>query len=129
MKFSFTSLVIYTSCLFEAAGLVLQTLATHLPETTYMDAHHGSILRIAASILMFNSLGAIALAIVLNMPTIWHRPRLLKTAISLLLLGVFIFSLSLTCIAFGVVPNTPAAPIGGGIQILSWILAAFCFLM
>ena len=100
-----------TGCLFGAAGVALAAAGAHRPE--------GALATTAAYFLLFHA------AMIAGLGACVRHDRLLAIAATLLAAGVTLFSgeLALHALA-GLRPVPMAAPTGGMLMILGWLVAA-----
>ncbi|QEH94883.1 DUF423 domain-containing protein [Gluconobacter thailandicus] len=108
-----------------ALGLVLGTLASHLPDTAFAVPNGRAVLHTGVEILMWHAIALCALA--LGAPLL--APRLARLACLTMVTGTVLFCTPVTLFALfdlkiGALSVARIAPYGGTLLIISWLLAA-----
>ncbi|KXV34592.1 hypothetical protein AD940_05985 [Gluconobacter thailandicus] len=106
-------------------GLVLGTLASHLPDTAFAVPNGRAVLHTGVEILMWHAIALCALA--LGAPLL--APRLARLACLTMVTGTVLFCTPVTLFALfdlkiGALSVARIAPYGGTLLIISWLLAA-----
>lgn len=108
-----------------AIGLVLGTLASHLPDATFAAPNGRGVLHTGVEILMWHAIALCALT--LGAPLLGRR--LVRLACLTMALGTILFCTPVTLYALfdlkiGTLSVARIAPYGGTLLIISWLLAA-----
>ena len=108
-----------------AIGLVLGTLASHLPDTAFAVPNGRTILHTGVEILMWHAIALCALT--LGAPLLGQR--LARLACLIMVLGTVLFCTPVTLYALfdlkiGTLSVARIAPYGGTLLMISWLLIA-----
>ena len=108
-----------------AIGLVLGTLASHLPDTAFAVPNGRTVLHTGVEILMWHAIALCGLT--LGAPSL--APRLARLACLTMVMGTVLFCTPVTLFALfdlkiGALSVARIAPYGGTLLIISWLLAA-----